>query len=151
MNETRRVPYQQQYLQVMAAACVLQERPHDALTADDQAVGTASAGASGIGSSSSSSSTRDLHAIWPKPFVPTPCNIFCVEKRSEVQAANPNASFDEIGQLLHQRWTNMFQEAQAPYVQQSGMYWICPLVRDVTHLFRSFTSSFSLMHFLPFH
>ena len=128
MDETLRAPYQQQYLQVMAAACVLRERPtHDAPTADDQGIGASGGGGETSSSSSSSSSTvasrwfdagLDDKSLGGKPFVPTPLNIFCTEKRSEVKALNPAASFDEIGELLHRQWNKMDKVARAIYFQR---------------------------------
>ena len=60
-------------------------------------------------------------AGWSKPFVPTPSSIFCVEKRSEVEALHPAASFDEIGIMLRRLWGQTGDDARAPYVQQSGI------------------------------
>ena len=100
MDETHRAPYQQQYLQVMAAACTLNEQSYHVPTSVDQAIGSTD-------DDPSSSSTTDV-SWWftacDQPFVLTPFILFCVEQRSEITAANPQASFDEITRLLNSRW-----------------------------------------------
>ena len=44
---------------------------------------------------------------------------FCVLKRPEVIAANPNASFGELGRMLGAIWNSMSDTDKAPYTQMA--------------------------------
>ncbi len=44
---------------------------------------------------------------------PSPYIIFCTEKRPELRAAHPNASFGEMGKMLGQMWAQMDEKAKA--------------------------------------
>mmetsp|Transcript_23891 Transcript_23891/g.21733 ORF Transcript_23891/g.21733 Transcript_23891/m.21733 type:complete len:89 (-) Transcript_23891:78-344(-) len=51
---------------------------------------------------------------------PSPYIIFCTEKRPEVKAANPEATFGELGKLLGQLWGSLDEKGKAPYVKKSA-------------------------------
>lgn len=44
---------------------------------------------------------------------PSPYILFCSEKRKELKAANPNATFGEMGKMLGQMWASMDEKAKA--------------------------------------
>ena len=44
---------------------------------------------------------------------PSPYIIFCSEKRPELRAAHPNATFGEMGKMLGQMWAQMDEKAKA--------------------------------------
>ncbi len=44
---------------------------------------------------------------------PSPYIIFCQEKRPELKAAHPNATFGEMGKMLGQMWGQMDEKAKA--------------------------------------
>ena len=44
---------------------------------------------------------------------PSPYIIFCTEKRPELRAAHPNATFGEMGKMLGQMWAQMDEKAKA--------------------------------------
>jgi hypothetical protein len=44
---------------------------------------------------------------------PSPYIIFCQEKRPELRAAHPNATFGEMGKMLGQMWAQMDEKAKA--------------------------------------
>ena len=54
-----------------------------------------------------------------RPFAPTPYIIFCKQKRAAVQAANPNATFGQMGVILGTIWRQMSEEEKTPYVKAS--------------------------------
>ena len=147
MNETRRVPYQQHCQQIMTTACMLQERPLDAPTANGQCVGggdlqlkSSSSSSSSASSSSSSSSSTDVSwwfASRDQPFAPSPYMVFCAEQRPKITALNPKATYDEIGHILNDRWSPMDRDAKAHYVEQSGKQTL-----DDRYLTRGHTRSF---------
>ncbi len=43
----------------------------------------------------------------------SPYIVFCSEKRPELKAAHPNASFGELGKMLGQLWAQMDEKAKA--------------------------------------
>lgn len=43
---------------------------------------------------------------------PSPYIVFCSEKRPELKAANPNASFGELGKMLGQLWGQLDEKAK---------------------------------------
>lgn len=43
----------------------------------------------------------------------SPYIIFCTEKRPEVKAANPDASFGELGKILGQLWGALDEKGKA--------------------------------------
>lgn len=49
----------------------------------------------------------------PKTKRTPPYIIFCTEKRPELRAAHPNASFGEMGKMLGQMWAQMDEKAKA--------------------------------------
>lgn len=44
---------------------------------------------------------------------PSPYIVFCTEKRPEVKAANPEASFGELGKILGSLWKNIDEKEKA--------------------------------------
>jgi hypothetical protein len=44
---------------------------------------------------------------------PSPYIIFCSEKRAEVKAANPDATFGEMGKMLGQMWAALDEKEKA--------------------------------------
>jgi len=46
----------------------------------------------------------------PSPFI-----VFCNEKRPEVKAKNPDASFGDMGKLLGALWKNLSESQKASY------------------------------------
>mmetsp|Transcript_30468 Transcript_30468/g.33255 ORF Transcript_30468/g.33255 Transcript_30468/m.33255 type:complete len:85 (-) Transcript_30468:307-561(-) len=51
---------------------------------------------------------------------PSPYIIFCSEKRPELRAAHPNATFGEMGKMLGQMWAQMDEKAKAAYARESA-------------------------------
>eukprot|EP01031_Cornospumella_fuschlensis_P045452 gene45452-55619_t len=51
---------------------------------------------------------------------PSPYIIFCTEKRKELKAQNPTATFGEMGKMLGQLWAQMDDKAKAQYNKQSA-------------------------------
>ncbi|KAI8969286.1 high mobility group box domain-containing protein, partial [Mycotypha africana] len=45
--------------------------------------------------------------------------FFSQEKRAEVKADNPDASFGQIGKLLGEKWKSMSDEDKKPYVAKA--------------------------------
>ena len=46
---------------------------------------------------------------------PSPYIVFCSEKRAELRAAHPNATFGEMGKMLGQMWAQMDEKQKAAY------------------------------------
>ena len=44
---------------------------------------------------------------------PSPYIVFCSEKRAELKAAHPNATFGEMGKMLGQLWAQMDEKQKA--------------------------------------
>lgn len=44
---------------------------------------------------------------------PSPYILFCSEKRPELKASHPDASFGEMGKMLGQLWAQMDEKAKA--------------------------------------
>ncbi len=54
-----------------------------------------------------------IHTLFLRPVrSPSPYIIFCSEMRPEVRAANPTASFGELGKMLIQIWSEMSMRAK---------------------------------------
>ena len=47
------------------------------------------------------------------PTAPSPYIIFCKEKRPDIVAKNPSASFGEIGKLLGAQWGSLTESEKA--------------------------------------
>ena len=58
------------------------------------------------------------------PTAPSPYIIFCKEKRPDVVAKNPSASFGEIGKLLGALWGSLSESEKAvsKYIIQNSCY-----------------------------
>lgn len=53
---------------------------------------------------------------------PSPYIIFCSEKRPELRAAHPNATFGEMGKMLGQMWAQMDEKAKAVSLVDSSLF-----------------------------
>ncbi len=57
-----------------------------------------------------------VHAMFIRPKktkrAPSPYIIFCSEKRPELRAAHPHATFGEMGKMLGQMWAQMDEKAK---------------------------------------
>lgn len=61
---------------------------------------------------------RELKKQYPKPGL-SPYMFFVIDKRQEVVAQSPGASFQLIGKLLGTKWNNMSSDDKRPYVEKS--------------------------------
>jgi hypothetical protein len=50
---------------------------------------------------------------------PSPYIIFCTENREKIKAANPAATFGELGKLLGEAWGKFTDAQKKPYVDKS--------------------------------
>lgn len=47
------------------------------------------------------------------PRAPSPYILFCNDKRGDVKAAHPNATFGETGKILGQMWAALDEKSKA--------------------------------------
>ena len=47
------------------------------------------------------------------PRAPSPYILFCNEKRADVKASHPNATFGETGKILGQLWAALDEKSKA--------------------------------------